>query len=83
MSVVVITRNPNESSCAQCRQVKKFLSSKNVEFEELVFDSSNEEHESLLERIGIRTVPIVLPNGVDDISGWFTGFDINKLRALA
>lgn len=83
MSVVVITRNPAESACPQCRQVKRFLSSKNVEFEELVFDSSNEEHESLLERIGIRTVPIILPNGVGDITGWFTGFDINKLRALA
>ena len=82
MSVVVITRDPRESSCAQCRQVKKFLSSKNVEFKELIFDSSNEEHESLIDRIGIRTVPIILPNGLDDITGWFTGFDINKLRAL-
>ena len=83
MSVVVITRNPKESSCPQCRQVKKFLSSKNVEFRELVFDSSNAEHESLLEKIGIRTVPIILPNGVDDITGWFKGFYINKLRALS
>ena len=83
MSVVVITRNPEESPCPQCRQVKKFLSSKNVEFEELVFDSSKEEHESLIGRIGVRSVPIILPNGVDDITGWFTGFDINKLKALA
>lgn len=82
MSVTVITRNPKDGSCMACKQVKKFLTSKNVEFQEIVYDNENEEHVSLIEEIGVRSVPIVLPSGVSDPKDFFIGFDINKLRAL-
>lgn len=83
MSVVVITKNPVNGVCPQCRQVKKFLTSKGVEFEEVIFDHSNEVHKNLIEELGVHSAPIVLPNGVSDLTGWFTGFNINKLRELA
>lgn len=63
MSVVVITKNPAEGVCPQCRQVKKFLEKGSIPFEEIMFDGDNPQHEELLDKIGVRTVPIVLPQG--------------------
>jgi len=63
MSVVVITRNPKDGSCQSCKQVKKFLERGGVPFEELMFDGDNPKHEELIGQIGVRTVPIILPQG--------------------
>ena len=82
MSVVVITRNPNERPCPSCRQVKRFLKSKSISFEEIIFDKDNPQHEELIGKIGVRTVPIILPQGVSHPENFFVGFDINKLREL-
>lgn len=82
MSVVVITRNPEERPCPSCRQVKKFLERSNILFEEIIFDGDNPQHEELIGKIGVRTVPIILPLGVSQPENFFVGFDINKLREL-
>lgn len=82
MSVVVITRNPKDGSCQSCRQVKKFLEREGVLFEELMYDGDNPQHEELIGKIGVRTVPIILPRGVSEPDNFFVGFDINKLRGL-
>lgn len=82
MSVVVITRNPKNGSCMSCKQVKKFLERSNITFEELMFDGDNPQHEELIGKIGVRTVPIILPKGVSNTDNFFVGFDINKLREL-
>ena len=82
MSVVVITRNPNERPCPSCRQVKRFLNGKSIPFEEIVYDGDNPQHEELIGQIGVRTVPIILPEGVSHPENFFVGFDINKLRKL-
>lgn len=82
MSVVVITRNPKDGSCQSCRQVKKFLEREGVLFEELMYDGDNPQHEELIGKIGVRTVPIILPRGVSEPDNFFVGFDINKLREL-
>ena len=82
MSVVVITRNPNDRPCPSCRQVKKFLEHKGIPFEELMYDGDNPQHEELIDKIGVRTVPIILPQGVSQPENFFVGFDINKLREL-
>lgn len=58
MSVVVITRNPKDGSCMSCKQVKKFLERGNIPFEEIMFDGDNPQHEELIGKIGVRTVPI-------------------------
>ena len=65
-----------------CKQVKKFLERGSIPFEELIFDSENPQHEELIAKIGVRTVPIVLPLGVSQPENFFVGFDINKLREL-
>lgn len=82
MSVVVITRNPKDGSCQSCKQVKKFLEHKGIHFEELMYDGDNPQHEELIGKIGVRTVPIILPLGVSHPENFFVGFDINKLREL-
>ena len=82
MSVVVITRNPKERPCPSCRQVKRFLDSNSIPFEEIVFDGDNPQHEELIGKIGVRTVPIILPQGVSHSEDFFIGFNIDKLREL-
>ena len=82
MSVVVITRNPKDGSCQSCKQVKKFLERGNIPFEEIMYDGDNPQHEELINKIGVRTVPIILPKGVPETDNFFVGFDINKLREL-
>lgn len=82
MSVVVITRNPKDRPCPSCRQVKKFLERGGIPFEEIIFDGDNPQHEELIGKIGVRTVPIILPQGVSKTDNFFVGFDINKLREL-
>lgn len=82
MSVVVITRNPKDGSCMSCKQVKKFLERKGIPFEEIIYDGDNPQHEELIDKIGVRTVPIILPQGVSETDNFFVGFDINKLREL-
>lgn len=82
MSVVVITRNPKERPCPSCRQVKKFLEHEGIPFEELMYDGDNPQLEELIDKIGVRTVPIILPLGVSQPENFFVGFDINKLREL-
>lgn len=82
MSVVVITRNPKDGSCQSCKQVKKFLEREGVPFEELMYDGNNPQHEELIGKIGVRTVLIILPQGVSQPENFFVGFDINKLRGV-
>lgn len=82
MSVVVITRNPKDGSCQSCKQVKKFLEREGILFEELMYDGDNPQHEELIGKLGVRTVPIILPRGVSEPDNFFVGFDINKLREL-
>ena len=47
-----------------------------------MFDGDNPQHEELLDKIGVRTVPIVLPQGVSNPKNFFVGFNVNKLREL-
>lgn len=82
MSVVVITRNPKDGSCQSCKQVKKFLEREGIPFEELMYDGDNPQHEELIDKIGVRAVPIIPLQGVSEKDNFFVGFDINKLREL-
>ena len=82
MSVVVITKNPKDGPCMTCKQVKKFLERSKVPFEEIMFDGENPQHEELIGKIGVRTVPIILPQGVSHPEDFFVGFNIDKLREL-
>lgn len=82
MSVIVITKNPKDGPCMTCKQVKKFLERSNISFEEIIFDGDNPHHEELIGKIGVRTVPIILPLGVSHPENFFVGFNINKLKEL-
>ena len=82
MSVVVITKNPKDGPCMTCKQVKKFLERGSIPFKEVVFDKDNPQHEELIDKIGVRTVPIILPQGVSQPENFFVGFNIDKLREL-
>lgn len=82
MSVVVITKNPKDGPCMTCKQVKKFLERGSIPFKEVVFDKDNPQHEELIDKIGVRTVPIILPQGVSQPENFFVGFNIDKLKEL-
>ena len=47
-----------------------------------MFDGDNPQHEELIGKIGIRTVPIILPKGVSHPEDFFVGFNLDKLREL-
>lgn len=47
-----------------------------------MYDGNNPQHEELIGKIGVHTVPIILPQGVSQPENFFVGFDINKLREL-
>ena len=47
-----------------------------------MYDGNNPQHEELIGKIGVRTVPIIQPQGVSQPEDFFVGFDINKLRGL-
>lgn len=59
-------------SCAYCPMVKKYLKSKNIDFEEVSLDDNPEVRQSLYEATGAMTVPITEHNG-KYVVGWNPG----------
>lgn len=80
MSVVVLSKK--EGFCPACMMVSKKLSEWGIPFEEIKVDPQSEEFIKINELTGLRQMPIVLPNGLDNIDGVFTGFDVTKLKGL-
>ncbi|OFI49515.1 hypothetical protein BG261_02750 [Floricoccus tropicus] len=62
-----------KSNCQPCKILKKHLTSKGIEFQELsIFDYIDE-----LKEAGFRSAPVIK---IDD--EMFTGLDMNKLKTL-
>ena len=81
MSVVVLSKA--EGFCPACNQTIKFLVSKGIPFKEIKVNGESSEIIKVSEETGTRNVPIILPNGLDNLDGMFTGFRPDKLRKLA
>ncbi|WEG73554.1 glutaredoxin-like protein NrdH [Vagococcus intermedius] len=67
-----------KDNCPQCKMTKRFLSDKNVSYNEVNIDTEPQYVEWLKEN-GYRSVPVVTAN--EDIS--IVGFRPDQLRSLA
>ncbi len=56
-------------TCSYCKIVKKYLTSKNVEFQEVDVTSDGSLREKLLKMTGLSTVPVTT-NGDDFVVGF-------------
>lgn len=78
MRVSIFTTN----RCAYCAMVKKYLSSKNLTFDEINLDDHPEQQKKAFELSGSLTVPITLitkENGQKDI---VIGYNLPQLASL-
>lgn len=80
MSVVVLSKA--SGFCPACNQTVKFLTVRGIPFKEIKVDKDSSEFVKVSEETGTRNVPIILPNGLDNLDGMFTGFRPDKLRKL-
>lgn len=81
MSVVVLSKA--KGFCPACNQTVKFLTVRGIPFKEIKVDKDSPEFIKVSEETGTRNVPIILPNGLDNLDGMFTGFRPDRLREIA
>lgn len=62
------------TTCASCQMVKKWLSMKNQEWEEVHLDEHPERQQEAIELSGSTTVPIILVEKSDGIKNVIVGF---------
>lgn len=71
-----------KSNCVSCESLKRWLSSKNVDY---VYKDLEIDHESFekFQRSGIKTLPIVtVTDEKGNETNVFSGFNINKIMEL-
>lgn len=72
-------------SCAYCPMVKKYLTMKNVPYQEVDVTEDMTVRQELLNKTGMQTVPVT-SNGSDFVVGWNPGALsklLDKLQAQA
>lgn len=79
----IVLMSKAEGFCPQCKMAKKFLDEHNIPYEEIKVTADSPEFKQQFDVTGLRNMPIIFPNGLGNYNGVFTGFDVNKLRALA
>ena len=75
MTDIAVYSMPN---CEPCKATKKWLARNGIPFEERDVSSSSDAHLAALQRLGYRSVPVV----VAGTQHW-QGFDPSRLRSLA
>lgn len=75
MGIVVYTTD----NCQQCKATKRFLDSKNVEYETINI-SGNQEIRELLKEHDFSSVPVTVVDG--DFDHAINGFAIDKLKKI-
>lgn len=75
MGIVVYTTN----NCMQCKATKRFLDSKNVEYE-TVNISGNQEIRELLKEHGFSAAPVTVVDG--DFDHAIKGFAVDQLKKI-
>ena len=66
------------TQCPWCDKVKKYLKSKNVEFEEHNIENSEEDAKNCQSLSGDTMVPVITANDVD----YVVGFDKAKIDSM-
>lgn len=62
------------ATCASCQMVKKWLTMKNLEWEEIRVDQSPERQEEAIKLSGSTTVPITVVEKLDGLKDVIVGF---------
>lgn len=83
MSNKVVVLSKAEGFCPACKQTSKLLDTLGVDYQEIKVTAESPEFIKVFEMTGVRNMPIVLPNGLDDSTGFFSGFQPNELKKLA
>lgn len=72
----------SKDACPACRMSKKWLVENGIEFEEILVDVRNDtETLEKLRSLGFMAFPVIVPNGDDFVKAW-SGYRLDKLRAL-
>lgn len=66
-------------TCAYCGMVKKWLKSKNINFDEVNIDQHPERSKEAIAASGQMTVPITIITKQDDSQEVVVGFNLSKL----
>ena len=74
MKSVVVYSTP---ACPYCLMVKNFLKQNKVEFKEIDISVDTAAGERMMEKAGVRSVPVTEINGE-----MVVGYDIPKIKAL-
>lgn len=67
------------TTCAYCPMVKKFLSAKGMDYDEVNLDQNPERQAEALELSGALTVPITVVTKEDDSKSVVVGYNLAKL----
>jgi glutaredoxin 3 len=70
------------NQCAYCHMVKKFLQSKNFEYEEINLDQHPQRRQEAMTISGGMTVPVTLITKDDDTQHVVVGFNLSNLVPL-
>ena len=74
-NVTIFTTN----TCGYCGMVKKYLSSKGVQYDEVNLDQNPERQAEALALSGVTTVPVTIITKQDDSREVVVGFNLAKL----
>ena len=66
-------------TCAYCPMVKKYLSSKGLQYEEVNLDDEPHRQQEALAISGALTVPVTVVTKADDTREGVVGFNLAKL----
>jgi glutaredoxin 3 len=75
--ITIFTTN----TCAYCGMVKKWLSSKGLDYEEVNIDVNPERQKDAYEISGQLSVPITLVTSTDDKKEVVVGYNLSKLAS--
>lgn len=76
--ITVFTTN----TCAYCKMVKQFLTSKGKEYEVVNLDDNPEKRQELFEKTGAMTVPVTLIKKDDGMEDVVIGFNRARLAEV-
>lgn len=74
-NITIFTTN----TCAYCVMVKKFLTAKNVAYEEVNLDEHPERQKEAFEVSGQLAVPVTIVTKQDDTREIVVGYNLSKL----
>lgn len=74
-NITIFTTN----TCAYCGMVKKWLSAKGHQYEEVNLDQTPDRAQEALEKSGSLTVPVTIVTKQDDSQEVIVGYNLAKL----